>query len=369
MESRIPIENLYYLFCYAWNRLEEGAVVDVGGVDSPELADLFGKVLAGGLSHLIRRGVDRGYVLVQEDLSRLRGRVKFQESMEHILRRAPRLSCEYDELKHDIPANQILKATASRLAQVEGIDKDIAHDLRLRARAFNDVSETRLTRQLFRQVQIHRNNAFYDFLIKICELVFESTLPEGSGGRYRFSEILNDERKMALVFEAFVRNFLRLEQNQFRVTPLQMNWAATGTDDHLRMLPTMRTDIHLENATRRIIIDTKYYSEALQTRYEKRSLRSENLYQLFAYLKNSEAKGREYENAEGILLYPAVGEKVDFRAEIQGHPIRVCTVNLDQPWQGIRADLLGVVGRGDDVWTIDSRVIDGDFGQGGLTST
>ena len=167
---------------------------------------------------------------------------------------------------------------------------------------------------------------------------------EGSGGRYKFSEILNDERKMALVFEAFVRNFIRLEQSKLRVTPFQMEWDAARPNEQLHMLPTMRTDIHLEGADRRVIIDTKYYSETLQTRYEKRSLRSEHLYQLFAYLKNSERVGPEYEDAEGILLYPAVGEKVDFRAVIQGHPVRVSTVNLDQDWRGVRGDLLGVVG-------------------------
>lgn len=344
MEYPIPIQNLYYLFLYAWNRFEEGQAVDVGAVDSPELYDLFAKVLAGGLKHLLRRGVDRGYVPVQEDLSRIRGRVNFRESMELILRHAPRLNCEFDELQRDIPANQILKATASRLALVRGLDKELAHELRVLAKSFYDVTDVRLSRQLFRQVHIHRNNAFYDCLIKACELIFESTLPEGRGDGYRFTDVLRDERKMARVFEDFVRNFLRLEQSRFRVTSLALKWNAQGSDEQLKMLPIMRTDIHLENSTSRIIIDTKYYAEALQNWKGKKSLRSENLYQLFSYLKNSEAEGPQYKNAEGILLYPAVGEKIAFEAVIQGHPVRVNAINLDQPWQDIRGDLLGVVG-------------------------
>jgi len=55
------------------------------------------------------------------------------------------------------------------------------------------------------------------------------------------------------------------------------------------MLPLMRTDIHLESANSRTIIDTKYYSETLQLHHGKNSLRSENLYQLVSYLKNCEA--------------------------------------------------------------------------------
>ncbi len=341
--ATIPIRNLYYLFLYAWNRFEEGRPVDVGGVDSPELVDLFGKVLAGGLKRLIRRGIRRSYVSVHEDLSRLKGRVNFAGSMEYIMRRAPRLNCEFDELELDIPENQVLKATASRLTRVVGIDKDIAHDLRLRLKSFNEISDVRLSRQLFRQVQIHRHNAFYDFLIQVCELIFEATLPEGRGGRYRFSDILNDEVEMWRVFQEFVRNFLRREQDELRVRPLEMKWDAEGPKEQLDLLPKMETDIHLKSAHRRVIIDTKFYSETLQVRRGKRSLRSGHLFQLFAYLKNSEALGPEYERAEGILLYPAVGERVDFRAMIQGHSVRVCTVNLDQEWKKIHEDLLGVV--------------------------
>jgi 5-methylcytosine-specific restriction enzyme subunit McrC len=344
VEFTIPIQNIYYLFCYAWNRLEEGEVIDVGGVDSPEIVDLFAKVLIGGLKHLIRRGIDRGYRPVEEELPILRGRVNFKGCLRLILRRAPRLLCEFDELHPNILTNQILKATISRLVKVETIDKELAHELRMLSKSLYNVSEPPLSKQLFRQVQIYRNNAFYDFLINICELIHEATLPGGDGDHYVFSDILRDEKKMALVFQDFVRNFLRLEQAQYRVTPLQMRWDAVGDEDQLQMLPLIRTDIHLENAERQIIIDTKYYLDALQHYHGKSSLRSENLYQLFSYLKNAEAVGGPYRNAEGILLYPAVGEKISFSAHIQGHRMRVNTLNLDQPWQKIRSDLLATIG-------------------------
>jgi 5-methylcytosine-specific restriction enzyme subunit McrC len=165
VEFRIPIQNLYYLFCYAWNRLEESEAIDVGGTDSPELADLFAKVLIGGLKHLIRRGIDRGYVPVEEELSILRGRVNFQGSMQRTLRRNPQLLCEFDELRLDILTNQILKATALRLAKVAGLDKDLAHQVWVASRVL-DVSDIRLSKNVFRQVQIFRNNAFYGFLIR-----------------------------------------------------------------------------------------------------------------------------------------------------------------------------------------------------------
>jgi 5-methylcytosine-specific restriction enzyme subunit McrC len=67
------------------------------------------------------------------------------------------------------------------------------------------------------------------------------------------------------------------------------------------------------------------------------------LYQLFSYLKNAEALGGELASARGILLYPAVGQKVSFEATVQGHQMQVRTINLDQPWKGIRTDLQGML--------------------------
>jgi 5-methylcytosine-specific restriction enzyme subunit McrC len=37
----IPIENIYYLLCYAWDKLAEKEVVEVNPLESTSLADLF----------------------------------------------------------------------------------------------------------------------------------------------------------------------------------------------------------------------------------------------------------------------------------------------------------------------------------------
>ena len=220
MQYQIPIQNLYYLFCYAWDRMEEGCVIDVEGVNSPELVDLFAKIMIDGTKYLLRLGVEHSYLPFTEDLSYLRGRISLHRSISLIAARSPRLVCEFDELHHDTPANRILKATMGRLVATTGINHTSAHELRLLSKSFREVSDIRLSRSHFRQVKYHRNNAFYRFLIKVCELIFDATLPEGRGGRYRFVDILRDERRMAYVFQLFVRNFFRIEQKRSQLNLL-----------------------------------------------------------------------------------------------------------------------------------------------------
>ena len=75
MASAIPIRNIYWLLCYAWDQLPEGELVDVSHVELSELADLFAAVLINGTNHLLRRGLEQGYEPREESLATIRGRV------------------------------------------------------------------------------------------------------------------------------------------------------------------------------------------------------------------------------------------------------------------------------------------------------
>lgn len=52
----IPIQNIYYLLCYAWDKLEEKEIVDVEPLDSTSLADLFARVLINGTNQWVGLG-------------------------------------------------------------------------------------------------------------------------------------------------------------------------------------------------------------------------------------------------------------------------------------------------------------------------
>ena len=156
------------------------------------------------------------------------------------------------------------------------IDSEVAHELRTLSRVFDSVSELQLSKQLFRQVQIHRNNAFYDFLMKVCELLYDTTLPE-KGVTFIASLTFF---VMSVRWRGYLRNlfanFLKLEQNEFSVSSVNMDWDAKYDEGQPEILPQMELDIHLAKKNKRIIIDTKYYFEALQFGRYKKTIRSPN---------------------------------------------------------------------------------------------
>jgi len=77
---------------------------------------------------------------------------------------------------------------------------------------------------------------------------------------------------MELVFEEFLRNFYKLKQTVFNnVGSVHLNWNAEPVGDgDLSLLPEMKTDVTLRGESRTIVIDAKYYKDALQQHYGSR---------------------------------------------------------------------------------------------------
>nr|NIO74923.1 restriction endonuclease [Armatimonadota bacterium] len=151
-------------------------------------------------------------------------------------------------------------------------------------------------------------------------------------------------KQMANLFEEFVRNFYKIEQDKYYVTREYVKWDAKALDEiSSSYLPRMQTDISMESNSKKIIIETKFYKEALQTHYDIEKIRQDHLNQLFVYLKHLEKGGGLNLDCEGILLYPTVKKEIELNYESQGHKIGVRTINLNQEWRNIHNDLMSFI--------------------------
>src|SRR5689334_9576868 len=106
----VPIRNIYYLLCYAWDRLEALALVDTSALQGDRVQNLLGTVLAEGVSGLLRAGLDRGYVTYEDAGRSIRGKILLAESLSNLLLQQGRIVCRADELSADVPHNRIVKA-------------------------------------------------------------------------------------------------------------------------------------------------------------------------------------------------------------------------------------------------------------------
>ena len=342
-DRKIPIANIYYLLCYAWNHVDERDVVRLEELEGLErVHDLLGKVLASGTFRLLRRGIDRGYREMREDLAGIRGKIAVGETAKRALRARGQVACDFEELSHDVLHNRILRSTLKSLLRLNDLHSGVRAQVRNAYSKLDGVSVVPLNSRLFRQVHIDRNRRYYRFLLSVCRLIHEQLLVDERSGEATFTDF--SEERMEKLYENFIIGFYRREQDRYRVNHRRtIAWVDEGTPDHQRSkLPRMEADVILEAPERRIIMDAKYYQEALGGRYGGK-LHSNNLYQLLAYLRNREATAAPGPKHEGVLLYPTVETPLAADVRLEGFPIRARSIDLAQDWRCIHDDMLSLI--------------------------
>src|SRR5262245_56846409 len=105
----IPIQNIYFLLCYAWNKMQEKDMVDVNVSDYQQLPDLLAKVLISGCNRLLKQGLEKSYVETTEVYSGIKGKIELNESIRMQTFLHGKSVCSFDEFSSNILPNQIIK--------------------------------------------------------------------------------------------------------------------------------------------------------------------------------------------------------------------------------------------------------------------
>jgi 5-methylcytosine-specific restriction enzyme subunit McrC len=257
--------------------------------------------------------------------------------------------CNFNELTVDSLKNRILKFTLERLISDARLrhgrreeEVKLRHELRSVVRQLEFVTFTQITPVDFGRLQLSRNDQRYLLPLSICALVLRLEMPTEFAGDHALAALLRDEITFHRLFENFVRNFYKLHLADYRVESEQLNW---GDEIGSAFVPIMRTDVTLTQRGppyRRLIIDTKY---SIRTLSDRGSFKSENLYQIYAYLRTQEHRSTADRYADGMLLYPTTTQDLDEGILVQGHRIRISTVNLSDHWETIETRLLALVAR------------------------
>jgi 5-methylcytosine-specific restriction enzyme subunit McrC len=342
---KIPISNLFYLLCYAWDILDSAEEVEVGDTDAPDLENLAARVLGDGLERLLRFGLERDYVELREDSNTIRGRIDFQRTIKTLMHMRQKAHVSREDLFPDIPSNQILKASIANLLKFKTLDKQNRERIAGLYLALRGVAEIRLSSSAFGRLRMHRNNRHYKVLLSICEMLHRYSIPDEKGEGMRFIRFEHDGVKMRKIFQSFVTNFYRRRQDLFSVSPERFPWQGSAPHHGADIgLPGLHTDVVLSNAVKKIVIETKFVPNPFLVRYGKTMLRPSHVNQAFAYMQNVEAKDKGTRKVEGMLLYPAVTDSFCLKWTLFGKSLTSAAVDLRNNWRQIESELLSFIG-------------------------
>lgn len=343
-DRTIVIRNVYVMMAYAFGAIHDTGKDRLSAESFDTLHDLMAEILIQGVGSQVKRGLHRDYRRQTDELTTVRGRIDVTRTVSTRSMVRGRLVCEFDEYELDTLHNRILKCVMILLIRGGDVSKTRKDALRRLLPYLDSVAQIAPTSIRWDQLSFTRSNASYRMLMGTCELVVRGLLPTEESGSNSLLSWVTDEA-MSSLYERFLREYYRTHHPELSPAAASVKWDLDDeTASGVGQLPAMRTDITLRRGARTLIIDAKYYQESMRTgQYGKESIDSANLYQILAYTKNADV--RRDGSASGMLLYArtAAGLQPDLDVVIQGNRIGARTLDLNLPWEHLRAQLEAIV--------------------------
>lgn len=337
--SSIKIQNIYYMLAYAFRVLNENGYKKIATEKFDNMAELYAAILSKGIANQIKRGLGREYIRKRESLSTLHGKIEIDDSIKQQSLQRKRLICEFDEFSENVYMNQILKTTLWMLIRSSNVGVNRKKVLKKLMLYFQEVDTLELQSIRWDGVHYHRNNATYKMLINICYLAIQGLLLSEQAGDQMLARYVDDQ-SMHRLYEKFILEYYRYHYPALKASSSYIQWDL-AEESMSGVLPVMKTDITLQYKTDVLIIDAKYYEKTMQTNmfYDSHTIHSHNLYQIFTYVKNKEAKTVGV--VSGALLYARTDETIVLNEDyvISGNRISIKTLDLNTDFSMIKKQL------------------------------
>ena len=317
------------MLSYSFSVLNEQGYKSIATEKFDNIAELMAAILVKGIATQLKRGLQKEYIGRTEELSLLRGKIDVSESVKTQTMLKSQMVCSYDEFSVNGLMNRILKSTVHLLLKSD-ISAKRKKGLKKLMVFFADVELIDLNIVNW-NIQYNRTNQTYQMMISICYLVVKGLLQTNSYGNTKLMDFI-DEQRMCYLYEKFILQYYKKEFPQLSVNASRISWQLDNGEDTL--LPIMQSDISLQKDNTVLIIDDKH------------TLYSNNLYQIFTYVKNKDYELRQQEHeVSGMLLYAKTDEDIqpDNVYQMSGNQISVKTLDLNLPFSDISRQLNDIV--------------------------
>ncbi len=279
-----------------WRRLAEALPESrIRSLHRFPMLEVFVQQFLHNLNALVRSGLARRYVPVEENLPYLRGRIRFREHIRENLTNQARFFVTHDELSVNRPTNRLIRSTLDRLApQVRsGENRQLLRQLSVE---FTDVPLAANPYDDWRKHHIDRSMRHYESVMRWVGLfLFNHGLTTLAGRHANLSLLFPMEQ----VFEDFVVSSFRRYQKTYAVTGQRSQKHLATIDDREAFM--MKPDILLLEGNRvTFILDAKWKEINANRDYPKHGIDQDDMYQLYAY-------GKRYSCKALALIYPQNG--------------------------------------------------------------
>ena len=312
IEPKIGIVNLLSMACYAIGMVKfDREAFDF--LEEYALPDVLALALAAQAHRAFSHGLLHGYLVEEQALLTVRGRVRFAEQVSRRLDFPIPVELRYDEFTGDILPNQLVKAAAHRLARARLRSHRARRNLGWVAGMLAEVSLREFPPARVPEVAFDRLNGHYRGVVALARLVLRHGAFESGRGGVRARGFLMD---MNTVFQEFLTQALREELGASPRTLRSDRELEKLTLDHGRRV-TLEPDLTWwDGPTCTFVGDAKYKN------LTSHRVPNSDLYQMLSYATALDLPG-------GLLVY-AQGEVDDASYDVRhsGKRLDVASLNI-----------------------------------------
>ena len=327
------------MLSYAFRALKEQGFKSMETEEFDKTGDLFAAILSKGISMQLKRGLNREYVYETETTSVPKGKINLSESVGRLTVINNQLICSYDEFSENSYLNKILKTTVLELLKHD-IKKEYKKELKKEMLFFSNVDSLDID-TINWNISYNKNNKSYELLVAICYLTLKGLVHSDGRNTTKLMDFLDDQ-EMSRLYEKFLLEYYKKEfKGKIKAEVTKIDWNIEGDD--FGYLPSMKTDITLSRGDKTLIIDAKFYGKTMQQQFNKKTYHSNNMYQIFSYVKNMDINHTK--NVSGMLLYAKTDEELYPNESFifDGNTIEIRTLDLNREFSAIKYELDEIV--------------------------
>jgi len=250
------------------------------------LLEIFISMFLDELSHLLKRGIKSDYILKEENLRFLKGKLKIGEQIKKNFIHKEKFYVEYDELSSNRIENRLIKTTLQYLYKKSRSNKN-QQRIREFLFVFDNIGVSHHIKTDFTKVKLNRQMKDYKQVLLWCKtFLLGNSFSPYKGDDIAFALLFD----MNLLFESYVGDYLKR-------SGLDISLQDRGK--YLVEEPktfALKPDIVIKCKGDIIIADTKW--KILNEKKANNGISQADMYQLYAY-------GTKYKNCKKLfLIYP-----------------------------------------------------------------
>ncbi len=345
IRPKIPVSNLFYML-WVDAGLADLRQPPVGLTPDADILTVVLHALVEGVQTLLRQGLYRAFIPLEEDLPLVRGRVALEAQVRRYGQLRHRHICRYAHLTADTPENRVVVAAlhvAHALLRTQTLTPaGLAHRARRLLAEFEGVEVLSRGAALatLRGISVHRLNAGYAPVLALCRLVLSQLSLDETPGPACFASFLVN---MPVLFERFLTVQLSrfLPAHGLRVVAQHRDYLDIGGRVGIRpdvLVYPRHGDVPV------LVLDAKY--RAMTTGPDRGGPvplsddlndLNRDLYQISAYLDR-------FKLNRGVLVYPRTGmesvptdmcppgpDGLELRLKGTNKRLRLATLDLNSP--------------------------------------